>query len=146
MTKINIPAGFEEPVSSLALEKAVAAGRNRREKLHAAAVQYHPALESLLISFADGCALALPVKNYPEFSVLNTRQLEQISVGFAGTALCLDSQDLHVSITGLISASPSLLEMATSVVAARNGSRRSNAKAHASRENGKKGGRPRKSV
>ena len=70
--------------------------------------------------------------------------LKQMAVGFGGSALCLEERDLHVSIAGLVSASLPLMEMATALVAARNGRRNSEVKAKTSRENGLKGGRPRK--
>jgi predicted Fe-S protein YdhL (DUF1289 family) len=99
-----------------------------------------PALKSLLVSFADQTALVLPIKNYPELTDLKAVELKKIGVGFAGSALCLDERDLHISIAGLVSASVHLMEMAATVVASCNGQRRSPAKARASRENGAKGG------
>jgi hypothetical protein len=53
---------------------------------------------------------------------------------------------MHMSISGMISASESLMAVAGSLVAARNGRRISAAKATASKVNGAKGGRPRKKV
>lgn len=44
----------------------------------------------------------------------------------------------------LVSASQPLMDLAATVIAVRNGSRRTEAKAQASRENGRNGGRPRK--
>ena len=60
----------------------------------------------------------------------------------AGSALCLDAHDLHVSIAGLVAASAPLMEMATALVVSRNGSRSSASKTVAARENVQKGGRP----
>lgn len=98
----------------------------------------------LLIGFADQSAVLLPVKNYPELSALGVAELEGLAIGYGGTALCLEARDLHVSIAGLVSASQPLMDLAATVIAVRNGSRRTEAKAQASRENGRKGGRPRK--
>jgi hypothetical protein len=69
-----------------------------------------------------------------------------MEVGLAGSALCLDERDLHISIAGLVFASMPLMEMAATVIASRNGQRSSLAKARASRENGAKGGRPRQAA
>lgn len=136
---------FDEPVTEAVIEQAIAQGKKRRDHgLHATAVHYLPAHRSLLIGFADESAVALPVKNYPELAALSAEELTHLALGFGGSALCLDERDLHVSIAGLVSASKPLMEMAASVVAARNGSRSTAAKASASRENGLKGGRPRK--
>ena len=109
------------------LAKATARGRQRR----------HPGLHALSVAY-------LPVKNYPELSALGVAELEGLAIGHGGTALCLEARDLHVSIAGLVSASQPLMDLAATVIAVRNGSRRTEAKAQASRENGRKGGRPRK--
>ena len=136
---------FDEPVTASVLAKATARGRQRRHPgLHAMSVAYLPAYRSLLIGFSDQSAVLLPVKNYPELSALGVAELEGLAIGYGGTALCLEARDLHVSIAGLVSASQSLMDLAATVIAVRNGSRRTEAKAQASRENGRRGGRPRK--
>ena len=93
---------------------------------------------------ADKTGILLPIDNYPEFAALSVAELRRIEIGYAGSALCLEERDLHVSIEGLVASSPSLMKLATTVAAARNGSRSSEAKILAVRENGRKGGRPRK--
>ena len=135
---------FDQPVTDEVLRRAVERGRQRRPALHASAVQYVADSQSLRIGFSDLSAVVLPVKNYPELAQLSHAQLDRLVLGFAGSALCLEEQDLHVSIAGLVSASVPLMEMAATVVASRNGSRSSASKAVAARENGQKGGRPRK--
>lgn len=135
----------DEPVTEAVLARAVDAGRKRRSAaLHAKGVRYLPEFEALAISFADQAAVLLPVKKYVELARLSLAELGRIEIGFGGTALCLDECDLHVSIAGLVSASKPLMELASTVIAARNGSRSSAAKALAARANGQKGGRPRK--
>ena len=123
------------------LVKEITRGHKRCHPcLHALSV----AQQSLLIGFSDQSAALLPVKNYPELSALGVAELEGLAIGYGGTALCLEARDLHVSIAGLVSASQPLMDLAATVIAVRNGSRRTEAKAQASRENGGKGGRPRK--
>lgn len=135
---------FDEPVTAAGLKLAIHRGRARGQGVRASAAQYLPALKSLLIGFADRTAVVVPVKNYPELAALSLTELKHLSVGFGGSALCLQARDLHVSIAGLISASPHLMDMATTVAAGHNGRRTSASKVRASRENGRKGGRPRK--
>lgn len=144
MSIVTARALFDEPVTDEVLRRAVERGRQRRPALHASAVQYVADSQSLRIGFSDLSAVVLPVKNYPELAQLSHAQLDRLVLGFAGSALCLEEQDLHVSIAGLVSASGPLMEMAATVVASRNGSRSSASKAVAARENGQKGGRPRK--
>ncbi len=143
MTTIKASMRFDEPVTQEGLEQAIERGRKRASAgIRATAVQYVPQLKSLLLSFLDHSAVALPVNNYPELAALQEGELQSLSLGFGGSALCLKSQDMHVSIAGLVTASQPLMDMATSLVAARNGKKNTTKKSAAARENGKKGGRP----
>nr|WP_198984313.1 DUF2442 domain-containing protein [Herbaspirillum sp. ASV7] len=145
MTTIKAKQRDNEPVTPASWERAVAEGRARRSTmLQATQVSYLPRQEALAVGFADNTAILLPINNYPELARLSAAELGRIVIGYAGSALSLEEQDLHVSIAGLVAASASLMALAATVVAARNGSRSSAAKALAVRENGRKGGRPRK--
>jgi hypothetical protein len=135
----------DEVVTPDTLTKAVSLGRKRSQcVLRASTVKFLAELNALAIGFADGTALLLPVDKYPELNRLAAEELNQIDLGYAGGALCLEHRDLHISIAGLVLASESLMTMAASVIAARNGGRSSEAKINASKANGLKGGRPRK--
>ncbi len=147
MNTVKAKEGFDEPVTEAVLEKAIVRSKKLRSKgVHAAGVQYVGAKKSLEIKFLDQSAVLLPVKNYPELATLSETELNELAIGFGGTALCLESCDLHVSIAGLVSASHSLMEMAATLIAARNGSKNSASKVLAARQNGTKGGRPRHSA
>jgi hypothetical protein len=147
MTVIKSRERFDETVTANVLAQAVARSKSRPSSgLHATSVSYLEGIKSLAISFADDSAVLLPVKNYPELASLSIEELESFEVTFAGSALCLDVCDIHLSIAGLMLASKPLMEMATYLTAARNGSLSSEIKAQASRRNGLKGGRPRKSA
>ena len=139
---IHAKNGFDEVVTPEVLQRAVSLGRHRGS-IHARSLRYLPDTRALMITFADQTAIVLPVENYSELATLTGGELQQLSLCFAGSALCLNDRDLHVSIAGLMAMSPSLLELAKTVTASYNGSSRTLAKAAASRENGKKGGRPR---
>ncbi|HET7664384.1 MAG TPA: DUF2442 domain-containing protein [Rhodanobacteraceae bacterium] len=145
MSKIRAAKRRDDPVTAEVLERAIERGKNRKPSgVQAISVRHVPSLKSLLLTFADQSAVSLPVQKYPELADLGPADLKALTVGFGGSALCLDKRDLHISIAGLIAASPSLMAMATTVVAARHGRSNSEAKRIAARENGKKGGRPRK--
>lgn len=146
MTSVKAQSRFDEPVTQDALTRAIERGRKRGGEVNATSVKYVPLLKSLLVSFADDSAVALPVKNYPELAALTSADLNKLTLGFCGSALCLDDRDLHVSIAGLVSASRPLMEMAATLIATRNGRRTSAVKVQASRINGQKGGRPRLSL
>ena len=143
MTTMKASTRFDEPVTQEVLDQAIERGRKRASAgVRATAVQYVPQLGSLLFSFLDRSAVALPVSNYPELAVLDESDLQALTLGFGGSALCLKARDLHVSIAGLVSASQPLMDMAASLVAVRNGKKSSTSKSAAARENGRKGGRP----
>lgn len=144
MTNVTAKSHFDEVVTPVVLTQATKRGRlSVGAGVHATGVQYVPTLKSLLISFVDHSAIALPIKNYPELVALDEAELNALELGFAGSALCLDTRDLHVSIAGLVSASQPLMAMAASLMAFRSGSKSSSAKAESARLNGQKGGRPR---
>lgn len=144
MKRIRAKSPTDVPIDDAAVADAIGRGRQRTPAVNATGVRYSPQNGSLWVEFADRTAVALPVQNYPEFARLKPAELKRVAIGFGGSALCLDECDLHVSIAGLMSASSALSQLAASIAGLRNGSRRSVAKAQASRENGLKGGRPRK--
>ena len=147
MTNVKAQHHFDEPVTQNVLTHAIGRGPKRGgEGIHATSVKYLPLLKSLLVSFADQSAFALPIKNYPELSALTPANLNKLTLGFGCSALCLEGCDLHVSIAGLVSASKPLMEMAATLIAARNGQKTSAVKVQASRINGQKGGRPRLAI
>ena len=147
MTKISkVKERADQPVTPTSLKAAIERGQKRRStELQARTVAYLEGAKSLMIGFSDDSAVLLPIKNYPELIMLQKADLSRLSLGFTGTALCLEERDLHISIAGLIAASEPLMSMASVMIASRNGSMQSEAKANAARANGAKGGRPRKS-
>jgi len=132
-----------KPLTEADVEKAIARGRKTRHLYaRASSVRYEDNFIS--IGFSDGSRVVLPVAGLPEFEGFSLEDFAQLEVGFGGKALCCEAQDLDVSVTGLIATSKPLMDLATSLVASRNGRKSSAAKAAAARANGKKGGRPRK--
>ena len=137
----------DQPVTQRVLNQAIDQGRKRNApNIQPTTLRFLSELNALAIGFSDQTALLLPVANYPELRELSVKELEQIELGFGGKAVCLEHRDLHISISGMISASESLMGVASSLIASRNGRRISAAKATASKTNGLKGGRPRKKV
>lgn len=147
MKTIKAREHYDEAVTQRVLNRAIDQGGKRdTPNIQATTLRFMGELNALAIGFADQTALLLPVANYPELRELSVKELEQIELGFGGKAVCLEHRDLHISISGMISASESLMGVASSLIASRNGRRISAAKATASKTNGLKGGRPRKKV
>ena len=133
------------PLTEADIDKAIVRGRKTRH-LYARASTVGYEDNCISIGFSDGSRVVLPVAGLPEFEGFSLKDFEQLEVDFAGTAVCCEAKDLHVSVTGLIATSKPMMDLATSLVASRNGRKSSAAKAAAARANGKKGGRPRKDV
>ncbi|OPA84378.1 hypothetical protein BFW86_24890 [Pseudomonas fluorescens] len=133
------------PITEADIDKAIARGR-KLKRLYANASDVRYEHDCLSIGFSDGSRILLPVAGLPEFEGFSLQDFQQLEVGFGGKALCCEARDLDVSITGLIATSQPLMDLATSLVASRNGRKSSAAKSAAARANGKKGGRPRKEV
>lgn len=143
MKIIKAKPSAHRPLTEEMLDAAIKLGEARRAaSVQAVSVTFEK--PSLIIRFEDGSGVLLPVDHYPEFDGFDALDYANLTIGFAGTALCHAGKDLDVSIAGMISSSPSLMQMAASVVASRNGRQSSAAKSAAARANGKKGGRPRK--
>lgn len=84
MTTIKASTRFDEPVTSEVLDQAIEHGRKRASPgVRASAVQYVPQLGSLLFSFLDHSAVALPVRNYPELAALDDSELRPCRWGLA---------------------------------------------------------------
>lgn len=133
----------DAPITEADIDKAIARGRKLKHLYaRASSVRYED--NCISIGFSDGSRVALPVATLPEFEGFSMQDFQQLEVGFGGTAVCCEPRDLHVSVTGLIATSQPLMDLATSLVASRNGRKSSAAKSAAARANGKKGGRPRK--
>ena len=143
MKVIKAKPSVHRPLTEDMLDAAIKRGEARQaSSLQAVSVSFEQ--PSLVIRFEDGSGVLLPVSQYPEFDGFEAGDYEGLTVDFAGTALCHEGKDLDISIAGMISANTSLMRMAASVVASRNGRQSSAAKSEAARANGKKGGRPRK--
>jgi hypothetical protein len=83
---------------------------------HAITVRYLAERRAIQLDFEDSTAIILPVKDYAELVDLPLDELNGLSLGFGGSALCLPQRDLYVSIAGMVAASGPLLELATAAV------------------------------
>ena len=143
--KISAKDTFDEPVTEEILKQAIERGKNKRLlELNVKNVGYLASDKTLRIGFSDGSAVIFPVQNYPELAALNDIELAEVELGFGGKAICFEENNLHISITGLFASSIPLSKIASSISGFNHGKQVSETKAYAARENGKKGGRPRK--
>jgi hypothetical protein len=94
-----------------------------------------------MVELRSGYVFAFSPPRIPGLERANAEQLSEIRISPSGDGLHWDDLDVDVSLTGLMVDALNLREWAPRLM----GEIRSEAKARASRKNGLKGGRPRRS-
>lgn len=121
----------------------VRAEKRARIEPRAEYVTYQPLTSSIKIGLRDDVTLEIPVWMISELAGATPEQLMQMRAGMNGEALTVEEIDVDVSIPGLLRDLVGVTA-AAAALGRKGGSARSEAKAAAVRENGKRGGRPRK--
>lgn len=108
----------------------------------AASARYDRKLDRIVVDLTSGCAFAFPPRLAQGLEKATDEQLEAVEILGAGSGLHWELLDVDLSVPGLLAGL-----FGTKAYMARYAGRvRSPAKAAASRANGAKGGRPRKSA
>ncbi|MDB4909066.1 MAG: hypothetical protein JWO05_3850 [Gemmatimonadetes bacterium] len=115
----------------------------RKAGLRAASVSYDRKTRRFMIELTHGVLFGFPVSLLPHLANATARELSSVEASPGGYGIGIESLDADYSVPGLLEFSFGRRHLA-SLVSAANGRVKSRAKAAASRENGKKGGRPRK--
>ncbi|HXC25198.1 MAG TPA: DUF2442 domain-containing protein [Gemmatimonadaceae bacterium] len=116
---------------------------DRKAGLRAVSVWYDPMSEHVMMLLSNRRIFGVPVSDIPSIKHATPDQLKVVELTPAGDGLCWDALNVDLSVPGLLLETlghPSF----TSALARVAGRSRSAAKARSSRENGAKGGRPRK--
>jgi hypothetical protein len=104
------------------------------------AARYDPHQALVLVELRSGFAFGFPPERIPGLEDTDAEQLAQVRISPSGDGLHWDDLDVQLSLTGLMAEALNLREWAPRIM----GRARSEAKTRAARENGLKGGRPRK--
>lgn len=111
----------------------------RRAGLLATGVHYDERMHRLVLELTNGYSLGVPVATLPHLQDATASQLREVKLIAAG-ALEFESLDVHYSVPGLVMA------LSAREIGRLGGQATSARKKRASRANGKKGGRPRKTT
>jgi hypothetical protein len=117
-------------------------GRARIEP-RADRVRYDAKSGLVMLNLRGGAIVGLPVSAIRELADAKPNQLKMIRAGFDGESITLEDLDVDISIPGLLRDLVGMTSAAT-LLGRKGGRVTSEAKAAAVRENGKRGGRPRK--
>jgi hypothetical protein len=90
----------------------------------------------------NGASFAVPLRMLGELDGASDEDLARVEVPPSGIGLHWPALDAHIALSGILDAT--FGGIVRSGIARKAGSTRSTAKSRASRENGRKGGRPRK--
>jgi hypothetical protein len=121
------------------------AARSLRTQPRAEKVTFPPGKDAIEVRLINGVMLRVPLSLVPALQCATPIELNQVEVDRFGLTLhweCLDA-DLTIGQLAILALGRSTVMRASAAAA---GSVRSPAKAAASRRNGQKGGRPRKST
>lgn len=125
------------------IDAALERGRaTRLAEPRATTARYDPQTGRVIVELTNGCAFAFPPRLAQGLQTATEDQLAQVEVQGAGYGLHWEVLDADLSVPGLLAG----VFGAKAYMARQAGRATSPAKAAAARENGAKGGRPRKSA
>jgi hypothetical protein len=129
---------------------ALATGRTEAEtEIRAQAVRYVADRDAIEIVTTRHAGFLIPRRWIGALQDVPIDELAQLDIWPDGSAIELDSRDIHISVDGLLTAIlPAMLPTRTvaAIFASRGGRATSAAKRSSAQENGRRGGRPRKVV
>ena len=123
------------------IDAALARGRSARtSEPRAAKARYDRKTGRVVVELTNGCTFAFPPRVAQGLEAATDEDLAAVEILGAGYGLHWEALDVDLSIPGLLAG----LFGTKAYMARRAGQAKSPAKAAAARENGRKGGRPRK--
>ena len=117
-----------------------------RETAHAVSARYDRRKARIAIELSSGIEVAFPVRMVQGLAHATAAQLGDIDITPAGLGLHWPRLDADVYLPALLQGVFGTKRWMASKLGAAGGQKRSAAKARSARENGRKGGRPRKSA
>jgi hypothetical protein len=128
--------------------EAVAAGRDAaKSEFRAESVSYIPRLDAIEVITQRNGGFVIPRGLVKSLQAVDAEHLAGMTLWPDGSLIEIEALDVHVSVDGMIKAALPVLvprQIAARMFAAAGGAVKSVAKTQSSRQNGKKGGRPRK--
>lgn len=117
-----------------------------RQAGHVRSARYDPAADRIIISLNTGLDLVLPPALAEGLAGADTGDLSVIEISPSGLGLHWPTLDADLYVPGLLQGQFGSRRWMAAELGGQGGRTRSTAKTEAARANGRKGGRPRKSV
>jgi hypothetical protein len=120
--------------------------RERREAGYACSARYEAGSGRIVIGLSTDVQIAIPVSKIEGLVDASPEQLAEIEISEAGLGLHWPELDVDIYIPAILQGVFGSPRWMAAQLGALGGSARSDAKAASARENGRKGGRPRRSA
>jgi hypothetical protein len=127
-------------------ETELKAAERRREAGYASSARYDKRSGRILVELSTDVQIAIPAAKIEGLTEASAEQLAEIEISEAGLGLHWPQLDVDAYIPALLQGVFGSPRWMAAQLGALGGSARSDAKAASARENGRKGGRPRKSA
>lgn len=124
-------------------EATLRGDRAREAGPHAVAARYLPGRRRLVVTLSTGAELSVATAGIEGLAEASPEDLREITVSPAGTGLHFPRLDADVHVPGLIAGVLGSARWMAQQMGRAGGAARTERKTQASRENGKRGGRPR---
>lgn len=131
-------------VTEQEVQKAEARMNALRESGFAVSAQYDPGAERVVVELSTGVQVAFPARLIEGFADASSAELGEIEISPTGLGLHWPKLDADAYVPALLQGVFGSRSWMAAKLGAAGGQARSGAKAAAARENGRKGGRPRK--
>jgi hypothetical protein len=140
----------EHHVTDAEFASALADGRTEAEtEIRAQAVRYVADRDAIEVVTSRQAGFLIPRGWIGALQDVPVAELAHLEIWPDGSAIELESRDIHISVDGLLTAIlPAMLPTRTvaAIFASRGGRATSEAKRNSAQENGRRGGRPRKAT
>lgn len=137
---------MDEANEQAIFEAASERGRQRGMGLRAIAAHYDAAKARIIVELSSGAEVSFPPSHAQGLEGAGAEDLSALEITPSGLGLHFPKLDADIYIPSLIEGILGSASWMAASMGKTGGAVRSPAKAQAARENGKKGGRPRKSV
>lgn len=131
-------------ISEAEFEAASRAGEARQARGQAVAVRYFSTGRRLSIELSTGAVLILPVDKLQGLADASDDDLRDVMIGPRGLSLHFETLDVDLGVAELLDGVFGTRKWMAQVLGRTGGQAKTERKAEAARENGKRGGRPRR--
>jgi hypothetical protein len=139
---MDTEAGVDPALIRQIAEARRAGQRALKNEPRVAFAAFDSATGEVRVRMHNGSSFAIPVRMLIELDGASDEDLAGVKVPPSGCGLSWPALDVDIALSGILDAA--FGSVVRSGIARKAGSTRSSAKSRASRENGRKGGRPRK--